>query len=103
MKDLTFGHEKSKMEVNRRSNGGQLEVKDKISCKANMGVFKLFFFVSGNPYLALDYCSDVTGGRNCHLKVKIGGQLEVKHKNILYWTYGCHFIGFLYLGIQIWQ
>ena len=33
-----------------------------------------WFFVSGNPYLALDYCSDVTGGRNCHLKVKIGGQ-----------------------------
>ena len=69
---------------------------------AHVGVF-ILFFVSGNPYLALDYCSDVTGGRNCHLKVKIGGQLEVKHKSILYWTYGCHFIGFLYLGIQIWQ
>jgi len=40
--------------------------------------------VCGNPYLALEYCLDVTGGRNCHLKVKIGGQLEVKHKNKLF-------------------
>ena len=31
-------------------------------------------FVSGYPYLALEYCSDVTGGRKCHLEVRIGGQ-----------------------------
>ena len=30
--------------------------------------------VSVNPNLALKYCSDVTGGHKCHLKVKTGGQ-----------------------------
>ena len=59
--------------------------------------------MSGNPYLALEYCLDVTGGRNCRLEVKIGGQLEVKHQNLLYSTYGRLFIEFLYLGIHNWH
>ena len=37
------------------------------------------FFVLENPNLTLKYCSDVTGGHSCHLKVIIGCQLEVKH------------------------
>ena len=36
-------------------------------------------FGSGNPYMVLEYCSDVIGGHNCHFKVKMGGQLEAKH------------------------
>ena len=56
-----------------------------------------------NTYLAVEYFSDVTGGHNCHLKVKYRGQLEVKHQNLLYSTYGCPFIGFLNLGIHIWH
>ena len=34
-----------------------------------MSVYRIF--VTGNPYLALEKCSDVTGGHNCNLKVKI--------------------------------
>ena len=33
-----------------------------------------------NTYLAVEYFSDVTGGHNCHLKVKYRGQFEVKHE-----------------------
>ena len=31
-------------------------------------------FGSGNPYMAQEYCSDVTGGHNFYLKVQIRGQ-----------------------------
>ena len=62
---------RSTLEVKWRSN-------IKIYYIALMGVL-YGIFVSGNPYLALEYCSDVTGGRNCRLEVKIRGQLEVKH------------------------
>ena len=78
-----------------------MEVKHKNKPYGTYGCLYIGFFVSGNLYLALEYCSDVTGGRNCHLQVKIGGQLEVKHKNQLFWTYGCPFIGFWYVGIRI--
>ena len=37
------------------------------------------------------------------MEVKIRGHLEVKHLNLLYWTYGRLFIGFLYLEIHIWH
>ena len=85
---------RAKLEDNWRSN-----------IKINCFVLWVSFFwqVCWNPYLALEYCLDVTGGRNCHLKVKIGGQLEVKHKYKLFWTYGCPCIGFWYVGIHIWH
>ena len=60
---------------NWRSTGGQsLE-----STVMDLWVSFHRFFVSGNPNLALKYCSDVTGGHKCHLEVIIGGQLEVSH------------------------
>ena len=60
---------------NWRSTGGQ-------SLKST--VFDLWvsshrFLFFGNSNLALKYCSDVTGGHNCHLEIIIGGLLEVNH------------------------
>ena len=51
----------------------------------------------------MEYCSNVTGGRNCRLEVNIGGQMEVKHENLLNSTHGRPFIGFLYLEIHVWH
>ena len=64
---------------NWRSTGGQTLK----STELDLWVSFYRFFVSGNPYLALEYCSDSTGGHNCCLEVKIRGQLEVKHENLL--------------------
>ena len=55
-------------------------------CIGLKGVFSQVL-VFGNPNLAVEYQSDVTEGHNCHLEVKIRGHLEVKHLNLLYWTY----------------
>ena len=55
---------------NWRSTGGQI-LKSTVQ---HLWVSFYRFFVSRNLYLALEYCSDVTGGRNCHLEVKTGGQ-----------------------------
>ena len=60
---------------NWRSTGGQ-SLKSTV---LDLWVPFIGFFVSGNPNLALKYCSDVTGGHKCHLKVKTGGQLEVNY------------------------
>ena len=43
------------------------------------------FLVLGNPNLALKYCSDVTGGHNCHLEVIIGGQ-SLKYTVVDLWV-----------------
>ena len=80
---------------NWRSSGGQIFKSTKLDLLVS---FHRFFFVSGNPNLALWYCSDVTGSHNCHLEVIIRGQLEVNHLNLLYWTFGCLFIGFFVSG-----
>ena len=47
--------------------------------------------------MALEYGSGITGGCNCHLKVKLRGQLGVKQQNVLYRTYGCLFQDFCVL------
>ena len=46
--------------------------------------------------------SDVDGGHNCHLQVKIGGQLEVKTQTSKSTVLdsGCLITGFLCLGIR---
>ena len=63
--------------------GGQLEVNKLILLDWTFWCL-IRFFVSRSPYLALEYQSDVTKGVNFHLEVKIGGELEVKHLNLLY-------------------
>ena len=75
---------------NWRSTGGQSLKSTVLDLWVSFHRFLLF----GNPNLALKYCSDVTGGHNCNLEVIIGGQLEVNHLNLVYWTFGCLFIAF---------
>ena len=58
------------------------------------------FFVSGNPNLALKYCSDVTGGHKCHLEVIIEGQLEVNHQKSSVLDLLVSFHRFLVMGNQ---
>ena len=57
--------------------------------------------------MALEYGSGITGGCNCHLKVKLRGQLEVKQQNKLYRTYGCLFKRFMfwnpYMTLEYWS
>ena len=65
---------------NGRSTGGH-EVK---FTRLDFWVSYHRFFVSRSPYLALEYQSDVTKGVNLQLEVKIGGELEAKHLNLLY-------------------
>ena len=60
---------------NWRSTGGQ-SLKSTV---LDLWVSSHRFFVSENPNLALKYCSDITEGHKCNLKVKTGGQLEVNH------------------------
>ena len=88
---VTGGHNLPFGSQNWRSIGGQILK----STVLDLWVSFHRIFGTGNPYMALEYCSDVIGGHNCHLKEKIGGQLEVKHLNLLNWTFGCLFIGFL--------
>jgi len=47
--------------------------------------------------MALEYCLDVTGGRNCHLNIKIGGQ-TLKYTVMDLWV---SFYRFLFLGIHL--
>ena len=73
------GNQNLELEVITAIWRSKLEVNWRSSLKATvLDLWVSFhrFFASGNPYLALEYCSDVTGGHNCHLEVIIGGQLK---------------------------